>query len=121
MKFFADHCVQERICEGLEKAGHEVQRLKNHLIQDAKDPEVLGKAQELGAVLISVNGDFSQIVEYPPSQYGGIISLRERNQPNSVEPILEQLFKFLDGKNQQDIVGRLVIVETFGFRQRTTP
>ena len=75
MRFFADHCVPESVDETLEAAGHEVLRLRNQMSNDAPDPEVIAKAQALNAVLLSLNGDFSDIVRYPPSNYGGIVSM----------------------------------------------
>ena len=40
---------------------------------NAPDPDVLAKAQELDAILVSLNGDFSDIVSYPPSRFKGIL------------------------------------------------
>jgi hypothetical protein len=34
---------------------------------------VISEAQELDAILISLNGDFADIVTYPPEKYKGII------------------------------------------------
>jgi predicted nuclease of predicted toxin-antitoxin system len=68
MRFFADHCVSESIVAALEASGHEVLRLRNRMMTDALDTDVIEKAQTLDAVLLSLNGDFSDIVRYPPSK-----------------------------------------------------
>ena len=78
MRFFADHCVPESIATKLEAKGHEVLRLRNQMATDAPDTDVIEKAQSLDAVLLSLNGDFSDIVRYPPSKYGGIVSMQVR-------------------------------------------
>jgi len=55
LRFFADHCVSNLIIESLAAAGHEVLRLKDHLPVESADSAVMLKAQELGAVLLSLN------------------------------------------------------------------
>ncbi|GEM_PF-3088037 len=77
MRFFDDHCVPESVAEALETKGYEVFRLRNQMATDAPDDEVIEKAQQIDAVLLSLNGDFSDIVRYPPSDYGGIVSMQE--------------------------------------------
>lgn len=121
MKFFADHCVPDSVCRDLEDKGHEVLRLRKVIPEATKDSVVIQKAQELDAILISLNGDFSQIVDYPPSQFKGIISLKVRNRPSLIPDILVQLHNFFKGKTQEDFKGLLLVVEAFGVRKRTSP
>ena len=40
---------------------------------------MISKAQELDSVLLSLNGDFADIVAYPPANYKGIIALQVGN------------------------------------------
>lgn len=83
LRFFADHCVPKFIAQTLRDAGHEVFRLTDHLPPESEDPEVIVKAQELGAILLSLNGDFSDIIAYPPQKYKGIVSLQVKNHLRS--------------------------------------
>jgi len=76
IRFFADHCVSNYVIQDLRNAGHEVLRLKNHISTDSLDSVVISKAQELDAILISLNGDFADIVTYHPANYKGIIALQ---------------------------------------------
>src|SRR4030065_2603755 len=69
LRFFADHCISNLIVKMLRDAGHEVLLLKEHIPVDSPDPLVISKAQELYSILISLNGDFSDIVTYPPANY----------------------------------------------------
>jgi predicted nuclease of predicted toxin-antitoxin system len=62
-QFFSDHCVPLSIARALQQHGHEVAALYEHLPVNSPDPVVIAKAQELDAVLLSLNGDFSDIVE----------------------------------------------------------
>ena len=66
MHFFADHCVPTSVIEALEAEGHELTRLRSSLPTDAPDPEVIAEAGRLDVVLLSLNGDFSDLVRYPP-------------------------------------------------------
>jgi predicted nuclease of predicted toxin-antitoxin system len=63
----------------LDDAGHEVLRLRDHIPPDSVDPVVISKAQELNAILVSLNGDFADIVTYPAENYKGII---QKSFPN---------------------------------------
>jgi len=47
-------------------AGHEVLVLQERIPRDSEDPVVIAEAQKLGAILVSLNGDFSDIVTYSP-------------------------------------------------------
>lgn len=66
--FFADHCVPRSVAEALQSKGHEILLLRDHLPTDAPDPVVIEKTQELGALLLSLNGDFADIVSCAPDQ-----------------------------------------------------
>ena len=119
MRFFVDHCVPESVAEALESKGHEVLRLRNQMATDAPDPDVIEQAQMLDAVLLSLNGDFSDIVRYPPSQYGGIISMQVRNRPEVLAQIMERLTQYLrDQSDREHYRGKLLLVEAHRIRVR---
>lgn len=89
MRFFADHCVPGSI------------------------------AAALDAVLLSLNGDFSDIVRYPPSNYGGIVSVQVKNRPEVLGQIAQRLTTYLS--NQPDRAhyrGKLLLVEAHRIRIR---
>ena len=58
LRLFADHCVSNEIIHALRAVGHEVLRLKDHLPTESPGALVIAKAQELDAILLSLNGDF---------------------------------------------------------------
>ena len=76
LRFFADHCISTFIIKTLKDAGYEVIRLKDVMPADSPDPLVISKAQDLDAILLSLNGDFADIVTYPPAKYRGIDALQ---------------------------------------------
>jgi len=75
LRFLADHCISRSIIQSLENEGHTVYRLKDHIPADSPDKEVILKAQGLDTILISLDGDFADIVRYPPDYYKGIFAL----------------------------------------------
>lgn len=81
LRFFADHCISNFVVETLRNSGYEVFRLKDHIPPDSADQAVISKAQELDSILVSLNGDFVDIVAYPPANYKGIIAIQVRNHP----------------------------------------
>ncbi|MCK8601970.1 DUF5615 family PIN-like protein [Desulfoferrobacter suflitae] len=119
LKLFADHCVPSTVITSLNDAGHEVLKLREHIPQDAPDQVVIAKAQELSAILISLNGDFIDIVTYPPGNYNGIIALQIRNHPRSINAIMNRLTVYLS--SQPDMAhyqGKLFLVEPHRIRIR---
>ncbi len=79
LRFFADHCVPNSVIQMLQEAGHEALRLRDHIPPDSSDQLVILKTQEIDAILLSLNGDFADIVTYPPARYKGIVALQVRN------------------------------------------
>jgi hypothetical protein len=55
LKFFADHCVPQSVTDALRQAGHDVFVLREHIARDSDDAAVIAKAQELGAILVSIS------------------------------------------------------------------
>jgi predicted nuclease of predicted toxin-antitoxin system len=69
LRFFADHCIPNSIIQGLLDTGHEVFCLKDHIPRESPDPIVIATAQRLDSILISLNGDFTDKLNYPPVDY----------------------------------------------------
>ena len=119
LRIFADHCVSRYVIEALRAAGHDVMRLREYLPVDAPDASVLAKAQDLSALLVSLNGDFADIVRYPPSQYRGIVALQIRNHPEVTAPVVEKLNTYLATHPEAEhYEGKLFLVEVHRIRVR---
>jgi hypothetical protein len=66
-----------------------------------------------------LNGDFADIVIYPPSQYGGIIALQVKNHPEVIPSMVVRLLKhFAANQNMEDYEGKLWLVEAHRIRIR---
>lgn len=119
LRFLADHCVSNFTVRKLQDAQHEVLRLREVLPVDSPDSLVIAKAQDLTAILLSLNGDFSDIVRYPPKQYLGIVALQLRNHAEILPPLLMRLISYLSQRpSMSDYRGKLLLVEVDRIRVR---
>jgi len=119
LRFFSDQCVPAEITDTLRRNGHQVILLREVLPIRSVDPVVIAKAQELGSILLSLNGDFADIVTYPPTSYLGIVAIRLHNHPEIIPQLMERLMAFLNGHSVQEFYyGKLLLVEVHRVRIR---
>jgi predicted nuclease of predicted toxin-antitoxin system len=117
--FFVDQCVPRTIVDALRKPEYRVELLRDHLSPDSPDSEVIAFAQKIDAVLVSLNGDFTNIVNYPPSSYGGIIAVQVKNQPASIPVTVVRLLTYLAIHPERDHYRRkLFLIEPHRIRIR---
>jgi predicted nuclease of predicted toxin-antitoxin system len=120
LKFFADHCVPNSIIKFLREQGHEVLVLRDHIPMDSPDPVVIQKAQEYEAVLLTLNGDFADLINYPPQQFKGIISIQLKNHPENIPLICEKLRAYIEENSEMaNFEGKLIVVEPHRIRVRS--
>ncbi len=62
LRFFADHCVPTSIIRFLREKGYEVFRLRDHIPAHSPDDRVIATAQKFETILLSLNGDFADIL-----------------------------------------------------------
>lgn len=55
LRFLADHCISNLIIRTLPDTDHEVVRLRDLFPVESPDAIVIAKAQELGAILLSLS------------------------------------------------------------------
>lgn len=80
---------------------------------------MITKARELDAILVSLNGDFTDIVMYPPNDYNGIIALQARSHPRVIPDIVKRLIIYLSSHVEQaHYRGRLFLAEAHRIRIR---
>ena len=108
LHFFSDQCVPSEITGILKRHDHRVTLLREILAVRSPDPIVIAKAQELDVLLLSLNGDFSDIVAYPPSAFGGIIAIQLHNHPEVIPLLMKGLLDFLSS-NPERVLSRQTI------------
>ena len=122
LRLFIDHCVPFSVARALETAGHEALLLRDHLPTDAPDSDVIAEAQQLDAVLVTLNGDFADLVAYPPERYGGIVGLQVRIRPEAVPALTARLLDLLRAHPQAGyFAGKLFLVEPHRVARQSVP
>ena len=117
LRFFADHCIPNSIIQELQDAGYSVIRLKDRIPIESPDSKVLGTAQEIDAILLSLNGDFANILSYPPDRYKGIIAFQVRNHPETIPHLMRRLLSYLAVHPEMDFYkGKLILLEVHRIR-----
>ena len=120
LPFFVDQCVPQEMSDALRAGEHQVILLREQLPIRSPDPSVITKAQELDAILFSLNGDFSDIVVYPTRIYGGIVAVQLHNHPEIIPQLMKNLSTFLKSNPNRDFYrGKLLIVEVHRIRIRS--
>lgn len=121
LRFFLDHCVPNSVGDSLLACGHEIFRLREQLPTHSPDPVVIAKAQDLEAILLSFNGDFADLVSYPPQQFRGIIALQVRNHPEVIAAAMTRLNEYLAAHpDPTHYAGQLFLVEPHRIRIRNS-
>jgi len=119
LRFLADHCISNFIVEILREANHEVLRLKDILPVESSDALVIAKSKEIDAILLSLNGDFADIVRYPPKDYKGIVALQVRNHSEILSNLMARLTAYLEVQPAMEHYrGKLFVVEIDRIRIR---
>ena len=86
---------------------------------ESPDVAVIAKAQEIDAILLSLNGDFADIVTYPPKNYKGIVTLQLRNHAEILDQLLVRLTGYLRLQPEMEHYrGKLLVVEVNRMRIR---
>lgn len=119
LSIFVDQCVPTSITRAFQDAGHDILVLREYIPPNSDDTVVIAKAQELDAILLSLNGDFADITTYPPRRYRGIIPLQIRNHPEGIPPLMRRLMDYFEAHPEMsDYSGRLILVEAHRIRIR---
>ena len=119
LRLFIDQCVPKSIIQILRDTEHEVFVLGDYIPIESPDIIVIAKAQELNTILVSLNGDFADIVTYPPSSYQGIISIQLRNHPEIIPQLMARLTEYLSlHDSEEHYRGKLLLVEVYRIRIR---
>lgn len=120
LRFFCDHCVPREIADALRQFGCDVQLLRDHLPTNAPDTDVISKAQELDSILLSLNGDFADIVTYRPKDYRGIVALQLHDHPETIPTLMAGFGRFIaEHSDSGYYAGKLLVVEAHRIRIRS--
>lgn len=119
MRFLVDADLPRSTDDLLRRYGHEAIDVRDIGLRGAKDPHIAAYAKSASLCLVTGDFDFSDIRNYPPGGYAGLVVLKFPNTATA-SFILSLLEGFLQ---QTDLVaqigGKLAIVEPGRVRIRT--
>ena len=109
MKFKLDENLDPRAAAILQTAGHDAVTVADQSLQGAEDISVFEVCQREQRCLITLDLDFSNLLDFPPETSAGIVILRHpKPRLRSWLSLTEQLSVAL---RRDDPTGRLWIVE----------
>lgn len=115
-KFLADECIFKLTIEFLKNMGWDVVTVREIGLQGAKDSEVINKAKEMKAILITQDMDFCDIGKFPPPAYAGIIVLKMTYY--NLDRVHVTLQRMLSEVQENEFSGALFIVDHNKWRKR---
>jgi hypothetical protein len=118
MKFLIDEDLPRSTCDLVRRYGHECIDVRDVGLRGATDSQIARYAQEKGFCLLTGDFDFSDIRNYPPSEYSGLIVLGLPRDATALF-ILVLIEDFLRQENLlSQLSGKLAIVEPGRIRIR---
>ena len=116
MRFKIDENLPREFGEELRIAGHEAHTVHDEGLSGADDGTIAEKICEEQRALISLDLDFSDIRNYSPATFPGIILLRSKAQDKKT--LLWLLRRLIPLFESEPLAGRLWIVESDRIRIR---
>lgn len=119
MKFLIDEDLPRSTADLLRQHDHEAISVHDINLRGAKDYQIITYAQNNGLCLLTGDFDFSDIRNYPPNKYNGIVVL-QIPEDATASFILDLIKSFLQEKNiVLQLPGKLAIVEPGRIRIRS--
>ena len=109
MKFLLDENLSPAHAALLRTMGYDAVAVIEVGLAGASDPEVVAFAIQDGRILITLDGDFANIIRFPPDRTGGVIRLRLH--PPTEEAIALRLRSAIPQLAGRNLTGRLVVVQ----------
>lgn len=116
MKFLLDENLSPAHAALLRSMGYDAVAVMEVGLAGASDPAVAAFAVEQGRLLITLDGDFANIIRFPPDRTAGIIRLRLH--PPTEGAIERRLRSAIPQLADRDLSGRLVVVQADRIRIR---
>ncbi|MBI3591485.1 MAG: DUF5615 family PIN-like protein [Candidatus Melainabacteria bacterium] len=117
MKFLLDECMPRSSGEALRILKYSFIDIKQAGLSGKDDLTVINFAIKTGRILITLDGDFSNILKYKPGTNPGIIILRPSYPTTSIK-ICKLLYRFLKNTKKIKVERCLVIVSPTKIRIR---
>lgn len=109
VKFKLDENISSLLKQLLSTAGFDTETVDEELLSGAPDRKIAERCRQEGRCLITADRDFTQILDFPPEQYGGFVVLQHPQlNLTGLKTLILQLITALKTESP---VGKLWIVE----------
>ena len=119
MRFLIDADLPRSAGETIRSRGHEVVDVRDVGLRTAKDHQIADYARTERLCLVTADGDFSDIRNYPPHEYAGLVVLQLPR--NATALYINRLLDSFLGQTDliAELPGKLAIVEPGRARLRS--
>ena len=116
MRFKVDENLPIEVAEALQLAGHDAATVAEQHLAGSGDAQLAEFCQAESRILVTLDMDFSDIRNYPPTEFPGLIvlRLRQHDKPH----VLDVLLRLVQVLHQEPIERHLWIVEENRIRIR---
>ena len=114
--FLVDENTSRTLVSALLTAGYLAEHVYSAGLQGHLDAEVYAYAQIHQQIIISIDLDFANIVQFPPPHFG-IIILRLPNKMTTAD-LIQEVLNGLNTLDGQDLANALIIIEPGRLRVR---
>jgi predicted nuclease of predicted toxin-antitoxin system len=120
MRFLLDANMPRSVAGAVQRLGHEAVDVRDIGLGGAEDQQVAAYAKQHDLALITRDFDFSDVRNYPPAEFAGIIVL-ELPDDAVAATVVKVMESFLSQPQLlSQLKGRLAIVESWRVRFRPT-
>ena len=116
MRFKVDENLPVEVAEMLRQTGHDAATVLEQHLGGSDDAQLAALCQLEGRILVTLDMDFSDIRNYPPAEFPGLVVLRLRQQDKPY--VLNVVMRLMQVLSQEPIEGHLWIVEENRIRIR---
>ena len=117
MKLLMDENMPREAADLLRNLGHDVKSIQDLNLQGTKNGDIYRLIQAEERILVTLDLDFANILNYPTKSHPGIIVLRVRVQ--NPPSIVAALRRFLQQVTPDELLGNLTIVDESRYRIRS--
>ncbi len=115
--FVVDEDMPRSTAPALRNAGHAAVDVRDVGLRGHSDAEVFAYAQDQGAVLVTADKGFADVLAFAPGTHAGIVVLRVPNELPTRQ-VNQQLLRALVDLQGEDLNSLLIIVEVARLRIR---
>jgi len=110
MKFLVDEDLPRSAAPLLQELGYEAMDVRDVGLRGVSDDQIAAYAKTKGLCLVSADGGFANIRQYPPGEYHGLVILDL--PPRATLPVILRLMRefFTHTDIVRDLSGKLAIV-----------